>query len=109
MREIHVLSRYKISQPYIGAVEFVAFVKKVLQVPLELLRCGVLPLLLEEVGKEHPPTILPELHLASRLILVVRYKPEVGSVNVQSEPGSLRAEIHTADYPMRRVEMDAQL
>ena len=66
-------------------------------------------MLLEEIREEHPPAILPELHFASWLILVVGYKAEVGSVNVQAEPGTLRPEIHTADYPMRRVEMHAQL
>jgi hypothetical protein len=54
-----------------------------LQVPLVLLRCRKRHLLLEEIRKEHPPAILPELHLASWLILVVGYKPKVASVNVQ--------------------------
>lgn len=109
VREIHVLCRYEISQPDVGAIEFVPLIKKVLQVPLVLLRCGVLPLLLEEICEEHPPAILPELHLASWLILIVGYKPEIAGVHVQAEPGPLRPEVHTAEYPMWRVEMHAQL
>ena len=83
MREKHVLCCYEICQPDVGAIEFVAFVKEVLQVPLVLLRCRVRHLLLEEIREEHSPAILPELHLASWLILVVGYKPKVASVNVQ--------------------------
>ena len=109
VREIHVLCRDEISQPDVSAIEFVPLVKEVLQVPLVLLWRGVLPLLLEEICEEHPPAILPELHLASWLILVVGYKPEISRVHVQAEPGPLRPEVHTADYPMRRVEMHAQL
>jgi hypothetical protein len=109
MREKHVLCCYEVCQPDVGAIEFVAFVKEVLQVPLVLLRCRKRHLLLEEIRKEHSPAILAKLYLASWLILVVGYKAEVGSVNVQTEPGTLRPEIHTADYPMRRVEMHAQL
>lgn len=109
VREIHVLCRNQICQPDVGAIEFIPLIKKVLQVPLVLLRCGVLPLLLEEICEEHPPAILPELHLASWLILIVGYKPEIAGVHVQAEPGPLRPEVHTAEYPMWRVEMHAQL